>query len=81
MPEGTVDFHVIRLADGEGDQTLIRPEPEYMSDNVEWGNRLTSEWSPLAPVQYETDEMGVIPGELWNELSGAYSPAIHTEYY
>ena len=52
-----------------------------MSDNVDWGNRYTFNWSPLAPVQYETDETGVVPGEMWEDGSGEYSPSIHTRVY
>lgn len=81
LPEGSVDLPIVRLADVENDPDMIRAEAEYMSDNVDWGNRLSSEWSPLAPVQYESDESGVVPGKLWEDLSGEYSPAIHTEYY
>lgn len=81
LPEGSLDLPIVRLADVENNPDMIRPEAEYMSDNVDWGNRLTSEWSPLAPVQYESDESGVVPGKLWEDLSGEYSPGIYTEYY
>lgn len=47
-----------------------------MSDNVDWSNRYTYEWSPLAPVQYDVDEAGVVPGEMWKDASGEYSPSV-----
>ena len=81
MPEASVDLPIVRLADVENNPDLVRAEPEYMSDGVDWGNRLTYDWSPLAPVQYETDETGLIPGKLWDGESGEYSPAIHTQVY
>ncbi|MEW8985584.1 MAG: DUF2812 domain-containing protein [Bacillus sp. (in: firmicutes)] len=81
FPDGSVDLPIVRLADVENNPDLIRPEAEYMSDNVDWGNRVSSEWSLLAPVKYESDENGVVPGKLWKDLSGEYSPGIQTEYY
>ncbi|WNF24862.1 DUF2812 domain-containing protein [Mesobacillus jeotgali] len=81
LPEGSVDLPIVRLADVENHPDLIRPEAEYMSDNVDWGNRVSSEWSLLAPVKYESYENGVVPGKLWEDLSGEYSPGIQTEYY
>jgi hypothetical protein len=81
LPEGSVNLPIVRLADVENDPYLIRPEAEYMSDNVDWGNRVTSEWSLMAPLKYESDENGVVPGKLWEDLSGEYSPSIYTRYY
>jgi hypothetical protein len=60
---------------------MVRPEPEYVSDGVDWGNRYSYDWSPLAPVQYETDEEGVVPGKMWEDESGEYSPIIHTQVF
>ena len=81
LPEGSIDLPIVRLADVENDPNMVREEAGYMSDDVDWGNRLTSEWSLMAPVKYESDESGVVPGKLWEDLSGEYSPSIHTEYY
>lgn len=81
LPETSVNLPIVRLADVENNPGFIRAEPEYMSDGVDWGNRLTYDWSPLAPVKYETDETGVVPGELWDDLSSEYSPSIATQYY
>ncbi|WP_456278673.1 DUF2812 domain-containing protein [Bacillus sp. AK128] len=81
LPEGNLDLPIIRLADVEENPALIRGEPSYESEGVDWGNRYTFDWSPLAPVQYETDEQGLVPGTMWNDGSGVYSPAIHTQVY
>ena len=81
LPEASVDLPFVRLADVEQNPGLIRDEPAYMSDNVDWGNRYTYYWSPLAPVQYETDENGVVPGKMWEDGSGEYSPSIVTRVY
>jgi hypothetical protein len=81
LPEANLDLPIVRLADVEENQALIRGEPSYMSDNVDWGNRYSYDWSPLAPVQYETDEQGVVPGRMWEDESGEYTPAIHTQVY
>ncbi|WP_273129399.1 hypothetical protein [Bacillus weihaiensis] len=60
---------------------MVRGEPSYVNDNVDWGNRYSYDWSPLAPVQYETDEQGLVPEKMWEDGSGEYSPTIHTQVY
>ena len=35
----------------------------------------------MAPTQYEIRENGVIPGVLWEDKSGKYSPSLTTEIY
>ncbi|MEH7224494.1 DUF2812 domain-containing protein [Bacillus sp. JJ1566] len=81
LPETSIDLPIVRLADIEQNPSLVRGESEYMKDNVDWSNRYTSNWSPFAPVQYESDENGVVPGEMWKDGSGEYSPSITTKYY
>jgi hypothetical protein len=81
LPQANLDLPIVRLADVEENPALVRREPSYVSDNVDWGNRYTFDWSPLAPVQYETDEEGVVPGKMWEDGSGEYSPTIHTQVY
>ncbi|MBT2679328.1 DUF2812 domain-containing protein [Bacillus sp. ISL-35] len=81
LPETSLDLPIVRLAEVEQNPDLVRSEIVYMSDNVDWGNRYSYKWSPLAPVQYETDESGQVPGKLWDDKSGEYSPAIHTQFY
>ncbi|SEN98107.1 Protein of unknown function [Mesobacillus persicus] len=81
LPEGDIDLPIVRLADVEQNPELIRGKPSYMSDNVDWGNRYSYDWSPLAPVQYETDETGVVPGEMWKDGSGEYSPSLTTRVF
>lgn len=81
LPEGSGDFPFVRLTDIEQNSTLVRGESSYISNGVDWDNRYTYSWSPLAPVQYETDEIGVIPGEMWEDGSGEYSPSLHTRIF
>lgn len=81
LPERNVDLPIVRLADVEKNPSLIRGETSYMRDNVDWENRYTYNWSPIAPVQYETNESEIVPGEMWTDGSGEYSPAIHTSVY
>ena len=81
LPEVSPDLPIVRLADVEQNPALVRGESEYMSDNVDWSNRYSYDWSPLAPVQYESDENGVVPGEMWEDGSGEYSPSISTRVY
>lgn len=81
LSEANLDLPIVRLADVEDNLALVRGEPSYVNDNVDWGNRYSYDWSPLVPVQYETDEQGVVPGKMWEDGSGEYSPAIHTQVY
>ncbi|MDN4607249.1 DUF2812 domain-containing protein [Sporosarcina highlanderae] len=81
LPRENVDLPIVRLADIERNPHLIREEPEYMNDGVDWGNRYSVKWSPFAPVQYDTDEGGVVLGKEWSDGSGQYSPSVHTKVY
>lgn len=81
LPEANLDLPIVRLADVEHNPALVRGESSYMKDDVDWDNRYTYNWSPLAPVQYESDEIGVVPGKMWEDGSGEYSPSIHTRVY
>jgi hypothetical protein len=81
LPEESPHLPIVRLAEVEQNPALVRDETSYMSDNVDWGNRYSYQWSLLAPVQYETDEIGLVPGKLWEDKSGEYSPSIHTKVY
>lgn len=81
LPKASLNLPIVRLADVEKNPALVRRESSYMSDKVDWANRYTYKWSPLAPVQYESDEKGVVPGKMWNDRSGEYSPSIHTLVY
>lgn len=81
LPEASIDLPIVRLADVEQNPALVRGESSYMKDNVDWGNRYTYDWSPLAPLQYETDENGVVSGKVWEDGSGEYSPSIQTRVY
>lgn len=81
LPEASLDLPIVRLADVEKNPALVRGEPSYESDSADWANRYSYHWSPLAPVQYKTDEHGLVPGEMWEDGSGQYSPSIYTEVY
>ncbi len=81
LPEGTVDLPIVRLADIERNPDLIRDKLGYMDDGVDWGNRYTFKWGPFAPVQYDTDESGVVSGKMWRDGSGQYSPSVHTKAF
>lgn len=81
LPEESLDLPIVRLADIEQNPALIREEPYYLSDNVDWTNRYSYDWSLFAPVQYETDENGVIPSRMWEDGSGVYSPSLHSRVF
>ena len=80
LPEVNTSLPIIRLAEIEQSPDLMR-ESGYKGNNVDWANRVSYDWSLLAPVQYRIDEHGVVNGEIWGDKSGAYSPSITTRYY
>lgn len=80
LPKSTTDLPIVRLADVENDPAFTRVV-SYINDDVDWGNRYTFKWGPLAPVQYETNESGRVPGKKWDNLGGEYAPDIHTMVY
>lgn len=81
LPIVSTDLPIVRLADVEQNPNLVRENSSYMRDNIDWGNRYTYNWSLLAPVQYESDEKGIVPNAMWKDGSGEYSPSIRTEVY
>lgn len=81
LPESKLYLPIVRLADVEQDPALVREESFYMGDHVDWANRYTYNWSPLAPIKYESDENGVVPGKMWGDGSGGYSPSLHSMVY
>lgn len=81
LPVGSIDLPIVRLADVEQNPALIRSEPSHVRNNIDWGNNYIYDWSPLAPVIYDTDEHGDVPGQMWGDGSGEYSPSIHTKVY
>jgi len=80
LPEGNTNLPIIRLAEIEKSPNLRR-ETGYHGNNVDQENRVSFDWSLLAPVQYEIEEHGVVNGEMWGDNSGVYSPSITTRYY
>jgi len=80
LPESNIDLPIVRLADVENNPAFTRGE-SYIIDDIDWGNRYTFKWGPLAPVQYESNENGIVPGENWDNWVGEYSPDIQTMVY
>ncbi|WP_090767023.1 DUF2812 domain-containing protein [Bacillus sp. OK048] len=81
LPEASLDLPFVRLADVEQNPALVRVESSDTNDDVDWANSYTYYWSPFAPIHYETDENGVVPGKMWKDGSGEYSPSILTRVY
>ena len=79
LPKNEENLPFVRLADIEQNSQLTRDG--YSSDEVDWANRYTTNWSIFAPVQFETDENGIIKDEMWLDKSGTYSPSVSTEIY
>ncbi|AFQ43368.1 DUF2812 domain-containing protein [Desulfosporosinus meridiei] len=80
LPEGNTNLPIIRLAEIEKSPGFRR-ETDFSGNNLDRANRVSCDWSLLAPVQYEIDEHGVVNGEVWEDNGGVYSPSITTRYY
>ncbi len=80
LPEAKTDLSIIRLAEIEQNPELKR-EVFYNSRGVDWGNRVSYDWSFLAPIQLATNEHGIVSDVMWKDNSGEYSPSIHTQFY
>lgn len=80
LPETKNDLPIIRLAELEENPNLQR-ESRFYDDEIDSNNHVLYEWGILAPIHYNVYERGIVPEEMWNDLSGEYSPSIHTEFY
>ncbi len=80
LPEDDSNLPLVRLADIEQNPMLVRNE-DYMEDGKDWANRYSYNWSIFAPVQYESDENGLIAEMKWLDESDTYSPSISSEVY
>lgn len=74
------DIPIIRLADVEQNSNM---EQKKMYDQyyIDRGNKFDYEWSILAPIQYESDEHGIVSGKKWGDGSGEYTPSINNWVY
>lgn len=80
LPTAKTSLPIVRLAEIEDNSALER-DKGHRADGVDGSNQYSIGWSPLAPIQYEAEEHGLVAGEQWNDGSGQYSPSIHTQYY
>ncbi|SET45232.1 Protein of unknown function [Natronincola peptidivorans] len=80
LPEVSADLPIVRLGDVEQNPELVR-ESSYIRDNIDWSNRYSYHWSLLAPIQFQSDEHGIVSNKMWEDGSGVYSPSVHTRVY
>ena len=80
LPTGESDLPFVRLADIEQNPNLERGEG-YVDDGVDWGYYYQTNWSIVAPKQYDAYEAGFIDGMKWADGSGTYTPSITTKVY
>lgn len=81
LPIASNNLPIVRLADIEQNPKLARKKSSYIHDNIEWGNHYSYNWSLLAPLQYQSDEQGIVPNEMYKDGSGTYSPSLHCQVY
>lgn len=80
LPTSSSNLPIVRLADIEQDSNLTR-KPAYIQRGVDLSNRYSCRWSLFSPLQFETNEHGVIADKMWKDGSGEYSPSIDTWVY
>lgn len=80
LPENTALLPIVKLVEIEESSNLER-ERGYQDSDIDRYNRVQSDWSLLAPIQYEIDEHGIVPGEMWADQSGEYSPSIQNQFF
>ena len=70
----------LRLADIEMDTALVR-DTVINIDGVVRSNVVMREWSPYTSLMFSITENGVIPGRMWSDGSGKYSPNLYVKVY
>jgi len=80
LPIEAKDLPMVRLADIEKTTNLVREEYFYEKD-LDINNRYSSKSSFFAPIQYESNEKGVIADQVWVDGGAVYSPSIQTVVY
>ena len=81
LPVASTNLPIVRLADIEQNLELDRKRSSTIRDDMDRGNRYRYDWSLFAPVQYQSDENGIVSNKMWNDDSGVYSPSIMTRVY
>lgn len=80
LPQVNSNQMHIRLADIEND-SLLECKTMFTVQDLDWGNSVTQKWSPYAPIMLEIRESGIIPGRVWADGTGEYSPSIDCQIY
>lgn len=88
LPAGAVNLPAIRLADTEVNAELQRSDRPVLQDENEdrlnrfyFGNEIAYRWSPLAPVQYDINEIATVKKPPQEQAGGEYTPRVRTRYY
>ena len=72
---------IVRLADIENTSSLERKDGARLTSGVDWSNSVSHRWSPYAQAMTVVREQGVVPGRMWADGSGEYSPDITCSTY
>ncbi len=80
LPIAVDALPIVRLAEVENNPNLVREVSQYSKD-IDMNNQYYSNWSLLAPIQYDTTESGRVPNEIWRDSSREYSPSMSTRVY
>ena len=79
LPVEVTNHKVVRLAELEQLPDLKREE--YYIDGINWANRLSTNWSIVAPIQYEIDESGETYISTASNEKIKYNPSLSSEVY
>jgi hypothetical protein len=80
LPEAYTNLPIVRLAEVEQNPALERRH-SYWQKNIDLGNSYRYDWSLLAPIKYQSGELGIVPNAMWQDGSGIYSPSIDCWVY
>lgn len=80
LPMEITSLPIVRLAEIENNSDLVR-QTFYHLDGIDRSNRINYDWSPLATIQYQANERGIIANVKWKDNSGEYSPSVNNFYY
>ena len=79
LPETTANLPIVRLSDIEQNPNLIR-EISYIDEEVDYGNFYSYDWNILAPIQYRSNESGIVPNVIKDD-GKPYDPYIVSNTY
>ncbi|MDF2675440.1 MAG: hypothetical protein K0R09_3712 [Clostridiales bacterium] len=80
IEEISVELPTIGLADLE-EKENFKYYNEISYSGRDYDNHVFYDWSPIAYIQYEISQRGIVENMMWEDNSGEYKPSLTTRYY